>query len=143
MLRATQLGVALGSLGFILTLMGLFPGMTGVAPTQGVGQVQFVVIWTGFALLILGGLVYVKYTYYAQSASNLLQQIGARLAWTGLILTGMSGLADFFGFGSHLPTPNSDVLFGELQLIGVLGGFMLSAVGVAVFALGGLAREET
>jgi hypothetical protein len=140
MFRATQLGVALGALGFILTLMGLFPGVTGIAPTQGVGAVQFVVIWIGFALLILGGLIYVKYTYYPQSSSNLVQQIGVRLAWTGLILTGMSGLADFFGFGSHMPTLTVDVLFGELQLIGVLGGFMLSSLGVAIFALGGLSH---
>ncbi|MCA9904157.1 MAG: hypothetical protein KC547_09885 [Anaerolineae bacterium] len=139
MLKISQLGVAVGALGFILTLMGLFPGVTGIRPGVGVGAVQFVVIWSGFGLLILGGLIYVKYTYYPQSPSNLGQQIGVRLAWTGLIVVGMCGLADFLGFGSHMPATNEPV-FGELQLIGVLGGFLLSAVGVAVFAVAGVPR---
>jgi hypothetical protein len=142
MSRASQLGVAVGALGFTLALMGLFPGVTGIAPTQGVGAVQFLVIWSGFALLIVGGLIYVKYTYYFNCESNLTQQIGVRLAWTGLILTAMSGLADFLGFGSHMPTPTRDVLFGELQLVGVLGGFFLSALGVAIFALAGMEDER-
>ncbi|MCC6616960.1 MAG: hypothetical protein IT320_26045 [Anaerolineae bacterium] len=141
MIRISQFGVALGALGFILTLMGLFPGVTGLRPGEGVGAVQFVVIWSGFALLILGGLIYVKYTYYPQSSSNLGQQIGVRLAWTGLIVTGMCGLADFLGFGSHIIPVSPEPVFGELQLIGVLGGFLLSALGVAVFALAGMSRS--
>ncbi|MBE0688652.1 MAG: hypothetical protein IH587_00845 [Anaerolineae bacterium] len=141
MIKISQFGVALGALGFILTLMGLFPGVTGIRQGEGVGAVQFVVIWFGFALLILGGLVYVKYTYYPQTPSNLAQQIGVRLAWTGLIATGMCGLADFLGFGSHMPLLAPEPVFGELQLIGVLGGFLLSALGVAIFAAAGMPRS--
>ena len=138
MIRASQLGVALGALGFVLTLMGLFPGVTGILPTEGVGAIQFLVIWSGFALLILGGLIYAKYTYYPDKASSLVQQVGIRLAWTGLIVTGMCGLADFLGFGSHIPNVSEGVVFGEIQLIGVVGGFLLSAVGVAIYALAGM-----
>ncbi|MCA9910750.1 MAG: hypothetical protein KC519_18970, partial [Anaerolineae bacterium] len=112
MIRISQFGVALGALGFIVTLMGLFPGVTGIRPGEGVGAVQFVVIWFGFVGLILGGLIYVKYTYYPQKPSNLGQQIGVRLAWTGLIATGMCGLADFLGFGSHIAPVAAEPVFG-------------------------------
>ncbi len=142
MIRASQLGVALAALGFVLTLMGLFPGVTGVVPAEGVGAIQFLVIWSGFTLLILGGLVYAKYTYYPNSPSTLAQQVGIRLAWTGLIAIGMCGLADFLGFGSHTPGQAQEVVFGEIQLIGVLGGFFLSAFGAAIYALAGTSGSQ-
>jgi hypothetical protein len=142
MVRATQLGVALGALGFVLALMGLFPGVTGIRPAAGVGAVQFIIIWSGFVLLIIGALLYVKYAFFSHQSSNLGQQIGVRLAWTGLIFTGMTGLADFLGFGSHTPSLTSEALFGELQLIGVIGGFLLSALGVVVYALAGMPRAK-
>ncbi len=141
MVRATQLGVALGALGFILTLMGLFPGVTGIIPGRGVGAIQFLVVWVGFFLLILGAIIYVKYAYFPHDPSNLSQQVGIRLAWTGLILTGMSGLADFLGFGSQIPSPETVPVFGELQLLGVVGGFLMSALGVMLYALAGMPRS--
>lgn len=140
MVRATQLGVALGVLGFVLALMGLFPGVTGITPGRGVGAVQFLVVWAGFFLLILGAIVYVKYAFYANDTSNLSQQVGIRLAWTGLILTGMSGLADFLGFGSQIPSVDIAPIFGELQLLGVMGGFLMSALGVLLYAVSGMPR---
>jgi hypothetical protein len=140
MVRATQLGVALMALGFILTLMGLFPGVMGIIPGRGVGAIQFLVVWVGFFLLILGAIVYAKYAFFPHESSNLGQQIGVRLAWTGLILTGMSGLADFLGFGSQIPSAEIAPVFGELQLLGVLGGFLLAALGVMIYALAGMPR---
>ena len=142
MVRATQLGVALGALGFVLALMGLFPGVTGIIPGRGVGAIQFLVIWVGFFLLILGAIVYVKYAYFPHESSNLAQQVGVRLAWTGLIFTGMAGLADFLGFGSQTPALDVAPVFGELQLIGVIGGFFLSSAGVVLYALAGMPRSR-
>lgn len=142
MVRATQLGVAVGVLGFVLTLMGLFPGVTGIVPGRGVGAIQFLVVWVGFLLLILGAIIYVKYAFYMGETSNLAQQIGVRLAWTGLILTGMSGLADFLGFGSQLPTVETVPVFGELQLLGVVGGFLIAALGVMLYAVAGAPRGK-
>lgn len=132
--RATQLGVALGALGFILILMGLFPGVTGIRPALGVGAVQFVIIWVGFVLLIFGALIYARFAFNIRETPSLLQKVAVRLAWTGLIFIGMSGLADFLGFGSHAPTPDADVLFGELQLIAVIGSFLISSIGVMLYA---------
>lgn len=134
MVRATQLGVALGALGFILILMGLFPGVTGIRPALGVGAVQFVIIWVGFILLVFGALIYARYALNVDNSASLTQKVGVRLAWTGLIFIGMSGLADFLGFGSHAPIEGSDVLFGELQLIGVMGSFLISSIGVMLYA---------
>jgi len=48
----------------------------------------------GFGLLILGALIYVKFSFYLGMVSTLAQQIGVRLALTGLMISGMSGLAD-------------------------------------------------
>jgi hypothetical protein len=140
MVRATQLGVALGALGFVLALMGLFPGVTGIIPGRGVGAVQFLVVWVGFFLLVMGAIIYVKYAFYPRDASNLAQQVGIRLAWTGLILTGMSGLADFLGFGSQIPSVDTAPVFGELQLLGVVGGFLMAALGVMLYAITGMPR---
>jgi hypothetical protein len=143
MVRATQLGVAVGTLGFILILMGLFPGVTGARPAAGVGAVQFMIIWTGFTLLIMGALIYVRYGLGSDDEANLTRQIGIRLAWTGLIFIGMAGLADFLGFGSHTPSGNADALFGQLQLVGVIGGFLLSSLGIALYALGFLSSSKS
>ena len=142
MIGISQLGVALGALGIMLALMGLFPSVTGIQPAIGVGVLQFVSILLGFGLLDFGALIYAKYTFYVGRAATLAQQIGVRLTLTGLVLAGLAGLADFLGFGSHARTATSDVFFGQLQAIGLLGSLLLSAVGVVIYALTGSPPEE-
>lgn len=138
MARVAQIGIALGALGVILGLMGLFPGVTGVTPTPNIGIVQIIALLTGFTLLILGALIYVKFTFYTTTPSNLVQQIGTRLALTGLVFAVMTGLADVLGFGSHFRTVEQDVyLIGPLQAAGVIGSFIVAAVGVLIYALAG------
>jgi hypothetical protein len=138
MARIAQLGVALGALGIILGLMGLFPGVTGITPTPNIGIVQIVALLTGFALLIFGALIYVKFTFYTNQASNLAQQVGTRLALTGLVFAILTGMADVLGFGSHFRTVEQDVyLIGPLQAAGVIGSFLLSSVGVLIYAVSG------
>src|SRR5687768_13116554 len=89
MARAAQLGIALASLGAILALMGLFPGVTGISPTESIGIAQIISILFGFALLILGALAYVKFTFYSRTPSNLVQQIGIRLSLSGLVFAAL------------------------------------------------------
>ncbi|NDJ59966.1 MAG: hypothetical protein GYB67_02510 [Chloroflexi bacterium] len=79
----SQIGIALGALGGMLTLMGLFPGITGIDPGVGVGVVQFATIVAGLTLLMSGALIYVKYTFYADRPATFSQQIGVRLTMTG------------------------------------------------------------
>ena len=94
MWRFAQVGIALGALGVMLCLMGLFPGVTGAEPTAGIGLVQVIMVLVGYSLLIMGALVYLKYTFYLDVPSTLVQQIGTRLALTGILFAALSGLAD-------------------------------------------------
>lgn len=142
MIGMAQFGIALSALGGVLAFMGLFPGVTGIDPGRGVGIVQYVTILIGFALLHLGALLYVKYTFYAHRQSNLAQQVGIRLTLTGLLLGGMAGLADFLGFGSHMRTETTDVVFGPLQAIAAVGGLLVAALGVIIYATTGDPPEE-
>lgn len=132
-----QFGIALGALGIVLAMMGLFPGVTGRDPAEGVGPVQFVVLLIGMTLLHIGALIYVKFTFYGGRSSNLAQQIGVRLTWTGLLFTTISGMADFLGFGSQVTAARVEPVFGPIQATGVIGGLLLAALGVLIYAVTG------
>ncbi len=142
MARFGQVGIALAALGGVLALMGLFPGMTGVEPTLGMGVVQVFMILVGYGLIILGGVIYVKFTFYAGVKVNLVQQIGLRLGMTGLLFASLSGMADIFGFGSHLRGPGSDIYLGYLQAFGMIASFMVSGFGVLLYAMAGRDRIQ-
>ncbi|RMF81763.1 MAG: hypothetical protein D6737_04060 [Chloroflexi bacterium] len=139
MARVAQFGIALGALGIMLTLMGLFPGMTGIQPTLGFGVLQIVTILTGLGFLLLGAIIYVKFTFYVAQPSNLAQQIGLRLAFTGYIFSSLAGLADVLGFGSH--TAGEVILLGPLQASGIIGGFVVSSLGILLYAVSGDAAD--
>ena len=143
MWRFAQVGIALGALGVMLCLMGLFPGVTGAQPTLGIGLVQVVMVLFGYTLLILGALTYLKFTFYLEVPSTLVQQIGIRLALTGILFAALAGLADILGFGTHIRDDVADIFFGQLQLIGILASFGLSSIGVLIYVLAGarLARH--
>ncbi len=138
----SQIGIALGALGVVLAFMGLFPGITGIITGAGIGIFQFSAIIVGFGLLNLGALMYVKFTIYAAQSSNLAQQVGIRLSLTGLVLAGMAGFADVLGFGSHGINQNTDTFFGGVQALLVIACFLISAVGVLVYAVTGSPPTE-
>jgi len=137
MSRISQIGIALGALGAIIMLMGLFPGVTGVEPTSGVGIVQIFVALAGFTLMIVGALIYVKFAFYFNRKSTLAQMIGTRLALTGILLAGITGLADALGFGSHGSEFTEFEFLGPLQGVGIIGSYLMSCIGVLIYALGG------
>jgi hypothetical protein len=140
MIRVAQFGIVVGALGAVLTLMGLFPGMTGLEPTTGFGIIQIFTILIGFTLLIIGALIYAKFTFYPYQSANLAQQIGIRLAMTGILFAGMAGMADVLGFGSHLVS-ETDILLGRLQALGIIGGFGTSSLGVLLYAVTGIPND--
>lgn len=140
MSRFGQVGIAFSALGIMVALMGLFPGVTGVEETAGIGVVQVFMLLTGYAFMTFGGLIYAKYTFYLNATSNLAQQIGIRLMLTGLLFAAIAGLADILGFGSHLRTEVSDILFGNLQGIGIITCLTISASGVLIYAVSGNPR---
>lgn len=137
MARVGQIGIALGALGIVLTLMGLFPGVTGVQPTPGIGALQMVTILAGFALLIAGAFIYAKFSFYPDGPANLIQQIALRLSLTGLLFAGMAGMADVLGFGSNIRTETSDIFFGPWQAVGLIGGFAVASLGVLIYVVTG------
>lgn len=135
--RVAQFGIALGALGAVLTFMGLFPGVTGIRPAGGIGIMQIFSILTGFTMLILGALIYVKFTFYPYRPARLAQQIGIRLALTGLLFACMAGLSDVLGFGSHVIGSQAGTLFGVLQAFGIIGSFVIASIGVLIYAVTG------
>lgn len=135
--RVGQIGIAIGTLGAILMLMGLFPGVTGLDPTPGIGIIQLVVLIVGFANFVLGALLYVKYTFYAYDTSNLVQLIGTRLAMTGVLLAALFSLADSLGFGSHSRQFSDENFLGPLQTFGIVASYTMACFGVLLYALGG------
>jgi hypothetical protein len=142
MVRVGQIGIALGVLGVVLAFMGLFPGMTGLPPTPGIGAIQLVTMLVGFSLLIAGAFIYVKYTFYTRNRSTLGQQIALRLSMTGLLFAGMSALADILGFGSNVRNATEDIFFGSWQAGGLIGGFLVASLGVLIYALTGPLEAE-
>jgi hypothetical protein len=142
MARLGQVGIALGALGVVLAFMGLFPGVTGVEPTLGIGLVQLILILTGFSLLITGAFIYVKYTFYTYTPANLAQQIAMRLSMTGLLLSAMGSMADILGFGSNIRSDTADILFGPWQAVGLIGGFLIASIGVLIYALVGKVDDD-
>ncbi len=137
MWRFSQVGIALGALGGMICFMGLFPGVTGAEPTVGIGLVQVVMVLIGYTLLILGALTYLKFTFFLEAPANLVQNIGTRLALTGILFATLSGMADILGFGTHIRDDAGDLYFGQLQMIGILASFGLSSFGVLVYVLAG------
>lgn len=140
--RFAQVGIAIGALGVVLALMGLFPQLTGALVTPGIGLVQVTLMLVGYSLLLSGAIIYAKFTFYLGIAPTLLQQIGLRLTMTGIVFAALAGYADIFGFGSHLRTDNSDIFFGGFQAVGLLFSLTLSSFGVVVYTVSGILPEE-
>ncbi len=137
MWRFAQVGIAIGALGAMICFMGLFPGVTGALPTVGIGIVQVVMVLFGYALLIFGALIYVKFTFFLGVPSTLVQQIAIRFALTGILFAALAGLSDILGFGSHIRDDISDIFFGQWQMVGILASFALSSAGVLLYVLSG------
>ncbi len=135
--RWAQVGIAVGVLGGVLTLIGLFPSITGLEASAGIGLVQILTILAGFTTMILGAYIFVQTTFYYATKHNLAQQIGLRLSLTGLLGSAAAGLADVLGYGSNPPMPDQRPVLGPWQSVGLIGGFVIASLGVLIFALMG------
>jgi hypothetical protein len=137
LVKVAQLGIALGTLGLMLALVGLFPGVIAIPPTPGFGVAQILLLILGVTMLVLGALVYVKFTFYAYKEHTLIQSIGIRLSLTGITFAALAALADVLGFGSNLRPQNEEILLGPIQLAGILINLGIAALGVIIFAVAG------
>src|SRR5258706_2886553 len=136
--KLSQAGIAISLLGGVVALIGLFPSVIGLEQAAGIGILQILVILAGFSILIFGAYMFVQSAYYPGVRHNLAQQIAVRLSMTGLIIASASGLADVLGFGSHpVGQEGQRPLLGTWQATGVLGGFLIAALGVLIFVLMG------
>ncbi len=132
-----QISITIGTLGVVIILIGLFPGLIGLEASPGVGVLQVLVILLGFSVLFAAAYWFVKRVFYPNQPTTLAQDIGVRLTLTGLLVAAASGLADVLGFGSHTAATAPRPLLGHLQAWGFVGGVMLASFGVVIYALMG------
>jgi hypothetical protein len=140
--KLAQVGIATAVLGGVITLIGLFPGVTGLEAALGIGIIQTIIVLVGFSVLIFGAYLFVQATYYPDVPHNLAQQIGLRLSMTGLVVAIASGLADVLGYGSHPSGPDQRPFLGTWQAIGLIGGFVIASLGIIVFATMGPSSDD-
>lgn len=141
MQKNSQISITIGTLGIMLILIGLFPGIVGLETVQGVGVLQVLVMMIGFSLMFAAAYIFVKQTFYPGQPTTLAQDIGIRLTLTGLLIAAAAGLADVLGFGSHPPTTIQRPLLGYLQTAFLVGGILIGSLGVLVYTLFGATED--
>jgi hypothetical protein len=116
-------------LGLFIFAIGIAPDLIGMDRSPVVGFVQVGVWLSGLALLLLAAYLTVRVLRNGRS-QTLLAEVGARLIATGYVVAAAASLADFIGIGSHtLPV----LIFGHLQVIGLVVGVFVSLLGVVLF----------
>jgi len=116
-------------LGLFIFLIGISPDLIGMDRSPVVGFVQVGVWLTGLAALLLGTYLTIRVIRNGRY-QTLRADVGVRLMATGYVVAAAASLADFIGIGSHtLP----GLVFGHLQVIGLVLGVMVSLVGVVLF----------
>jgi hypothetical protein len=139
----TQFAIVVSTLGVVMCLIGLYPGITGVEPQQGIGVLQILIILFGMLLIISGAMLFVKIGFYANVRSTLMQRIAVRLSLTGLLFSAASGLADVLGYGSNPPDSVELVpVLGIYQAWGMVIGFIVAAFGVVMFGMANTAPPD-
>ena len=120
-------GLILTLIGFVLFILGTRPSMFGVDRSPVIGFVQIATFLVGLAVMCVGGYISLV-GLWGKRELSLLADIGSRLVATGFVVAVFSGMADVFGFGSHL-LPETIPYFGPLQAFGVQVGEFLIAAG--------------
>lgn len=115
--------------GLFVFLIGVSPDLIGMDRSPVVGFVQVGVWLAGLALLLLAAYLTIRVVRNGRPHS-LLADIGVRLIATGYVVAAAASLADFIGIGSHtLP----GLVFGHLQVTGLIVGVLTSLLGVVLF----------
>lgn len=130
-----QISITIGTLGIVISLIGLFPGIIGLEAAEGIGVLQVLVIVLGFSILFTAAYLFVKQGFFAGQPATLAQDIGIRLTMTGLLIAAAAGLADVLGFGTHVSPEYDRPLLGHLQALGFIGGILLASAGVILYTV--------
>lgn len=129
--RLAQWGLLGMVIGGTALFLGLFPFAVGLDDTPGIGVAQITVIVAALFLIILNAYLIVYALVHRGRPRRLLRDVGLRLGMSGLVFVAAAALADIMGFGSH--TSGAGPVLGELQALGMLAGFILSAIGVLIY----------
>jgi hypothetical protein len=121
-----RIGLAFAFVGFLVFLLGVFPGLFRMDRSQPTGFIQIAVFLIGLALICIGGYVSLN-TLWNGMEKSIIADVGLRVVSTGYVIAVASGMADVFGFGNH-PFPRIPY-FGPVQAIGVMIGEALIAIG--------------
>lgn len=132
MSRLAQLGIFTLVLGIIVLFLAMFPSAVDADNAPGIGLMQIVAMLVGMHLIVLGGYVTAHALLHTVGKSRtLIQDIGVRMGLTGVVLASAATLADAIGFGSHIT--GSGPIFGWLQALGMLIGFLFASAGVLLY----------
>lgn len=127
-----RFGAGVVGLGFVIFLVGIYPGSFGMDITPGLGVVQIFTFLVGLSLMTLGAYIYMYATRHRAQEPRLREDIGLRLMATGLVLAYAIGLADVIGIGTHFGRERP--LFGDLQAWGVGVSIAVIIAGVVMYS---------
>lgn len=124
--RRIRTGLGFVIFGFALFMLGVEPGLFGLDRSPVVGFVQIAVFLIGLGIICVGGYMIFSIRW-AGGERTIAADVGLRLVTTGYVIAFTSGMADVFGFGTQ-PWPRIP-LFGPIQIMGVVFGEIVIAVG--------------
>jgi hypothetical protein len=126
--RRARVGLGLTLLGFLVFLIGARPSMFFMDRSPIIGFVQIAGFLIGLGVICIGG--YISLTsLWGDRPTSIAADIGLRLVATGYVIAVFAGMADIFGFGSHVPPHYKLPFFGPWQARGVEAGEVLIAIG--------------
>lgn len=125
-IRRIRIGLALTLFGFLVFLIGARPDVFLLDRSPVIGFVQVAVFIVGLAFVAIGGFLSLM-SLWKDLHISIAADLGQRIVATGYVVAVFAGMADIFGFGSHIyPTLP---YFGEWQARGVMMGQALMAIG--------------
>lgn len=122
-----RIGLIFTGIGLLVFLIGAKPGWFGLDISVAIGVVQIGVFSLGLLLLCLGG-TFTLHSLWPPHWRSIPADIGLRLAWSGLVMAIISGMADVLGLGTR-PLTTSFTFFGYWQARGVVVGEILMLIG--------------
>jgi hypothetical protein len=130
--RLAQTALVLVAAGFVIFIIGLFPGLLDLDATPGIGLLQIGVFLVGLTLMTLGSYIYLYATRHRGQPTRLRQDIGVRLMATGVIIAYASGFADVLGIGSQYGAERP--LLGPMQAAGVALSILIIVFGMFLYS---------
>ena len=125
--RRIRVGLIVTMIGLVLFILGAKPDIFTLDRSPVIGFIQIAVFEIGLAVICLGGYISLM-ALWRRDQPSIMADFGIRLVATGYLIAVFTGMADIFGFGSHL-LPGVPY-FGPVQSTGVLIGELIIAIGL-------------